>query len=257
MQTQKKELTITAKTSVLVLAAGLGTRLGKLTANRPKALVEVAGKTLLELLLVKLKNIGFKHIIVNIHHHGDQIIDFIEKHNNFGLNISISDERKQLMDTGGGILQALQFVPVGNSLLVHNVDIYSDLDLLEFIKNHKKSGAAASLAVRERESSRKLLFGHDKSLCGWMNTQNGQTKTVSGKSIVNADAYAFSGISVIEPDSFRDRFEIRSCSLIDLLLELAASEKVLGCPEQSGEWIDVGKPEQLEALEKILRQKTA
>ncbi len=238
-------------TYVMVLAAGLGTRLGKLTQKQPKALATAAGKTLLEITLNRLKNDGFKHFIINIHHFGEQIINFVQQHNNFGLDIQISDERGQLMDTGGALLQAKPLVPKGKLLLVHNVDIVSSTNLNELIAYHIQNKAAATLVVKERDSSRKLLFDEQMQLCGWRNLQTKETKQVSNKSLENTNLFSFSGIYVISPELL-DTFAVEPCSVIDLFLSLAEKHLIMGYNDPSDLWLDVGKPAQLKQLELLI-----
>jgi len=240
-------------TYVMVLAAGLGTRLGPLTQKQPKALAEAAGKTLLEITLNRLKSEGFTHFIINIHHFGEQILSYLNEHQNFGLDIQISDERNQLMDTGGAILQARPFVPKGKLLLVHNVDIVSSTNLNELLAFHTQNKAAATLVVRERESARKLLFDYTMQLCGWQNCLTKQTKQVNNKPIDAAKAFSFSGIYVIRPEVL-DAFTIQPCSVIDLFLALAENHLLLGFNDQSDLWLDVGKPDQLKQLELLINK---
>ena len=142
----------------MIFAAGLGTRLKPFTDFKPKALAEVNGTTLLEHAIVKLLNCGIRDIVINVHHFPDQIISFLKSKNNFNANLSISDESDELLDTGGGLLKALPFLGFHEPILAYNVDILSDIDLEALIENHHQSGAAATLAVRKRETSRYLLF---------------------------------------------------------------------------------------------------
>jgi NDP-sugar pyrophosphorylase family protein len=251
LQTQKEMNSHANNTYVMVLAAGLGTRLGKLTQKQPKALATAAGKTLLEITLNRLKNDGFKHFIINIHHFGEQIINFLQQHNNFGLDIQISDERDQLMDTGGALLQAKPLVPKGKMLLVHNVDIISHTNLSALIANHIQSKAAATLVVKDRDSSRKLLFDEQMQLCGWRNLQTRETKQVSNKSLENTNLFSFSGIYVIRLELL-DAFALQPCSVIDLFLSLAEKHLIMGYNDPSDLWLDVGKPAQLKQLEQLI-----
>ena len=149
----------------MIFAAGLGTRLKPLTDNKPKALVEVGGKTMLELVILKLKEAGFNEIVINIHHFGQQIIDYLKANNNFGLTIHISDERDYLLDTGGGIKKATPFLMGNEPFLEHNVDIFSNVDLRQLYENHLKSGATATLLVSQRKTARYLLFNKENKLC--------------------------------------------------------------------------------------------
>ena len=154
----------------MIFAAGLGTRLKPLTDDRPKAMVEVNGKPLIQHIIEKLTANGFDEIIVNVHHFAEQIIDFLHENNNFGIRIEISDERGMLLETGGGIKKAAHFFDDGKPFLVHNVDIFSNADLRELYNHHIESSSAATLLVSDRKSSRNLLFNDDMRLCGWQNT---------------------------------------------------------------------------------------
>ena len=158
----------------LILAAGLGTRLHPITQNIPKALAKINELTLLEILITRLKKFGIEEIIINIHHFADQIIGFVDKNNRFEINIQFSDERGELLDTGGGIKNAQWFLNDGNPFLVHNVDVISSIDLDDFLNFHNKSGSLASLAVRDRSTSRYFLFDENDTLCGWKNISTGQ-----------------------------------------------------------------------------------
>jgi len=141
----------------LIFAAGLGTRLRPLTDDRPKAMVDIAGKPMLQHVIERVAAAGFDDITINIHHYGQMIIDFLESHNNFGLNIHISDERGLLLDTGGGILKARQWLDGDEPFLVHNTDIISTLDLQAFYRQHMENDALATLLVKERPTQRYFL----------------------------------------------------------------------------------------------------
>lgn len=153
----------------MIFAAGLGTRLKPLTDNMPKALVPVAGIPMLERVILRLKENGFDNITVNIHHFGQQIIDFLNAHNNFGVQIHISDERDLLLDTGGAIRKARPFLDGNEPFLVHNADILTDIDLRTFYQYHLDNHAEASLLVSKRKTSRYLLFDQHYQLKGWTN----------------------------------------------------------------------------------------
>jgi len=145
----------------MILAAGLGKRLRPVTDTIPKALVEVGGRTLLEMAIIHLASSGVKEIIINVHHFAGQIIEYLEKKKNFGLDVTISDESDQLLDTGGGMKKAAWFFEKGEPFIVRNVDVISDLDLKTMMDHHLQSGAIATLAVRRRETSRYFLFDPD------------------------------------------------------------------------------------------------
>ena len=156
----------------MIFAAGLGTRLKPLTDRIPKALVPVNGIPMLQHVILKLKQAGFTEIVINIHHFGEQIISFLQAHQNFGIMVRISDEREELLDTGGGIKKAIPFFSGNEPFLVHNVDILSDTDLKALYDYHRQSTNDATLLVSQRETSRYLLFDKDNArLCGWINKQ--------------------------------------------------------------------------------------
>ena len=161
----------------MIFAAGLGSRLKPLTDSMPKALVPIAGRPMLEHVILKLKASGFTEIVINIHHFGEQILDFLKANDNFGLTIHISDEREQLLDTGGGVRKACTFFEHSDEpFLVHNVDILSDVDLKELYDYHLQNGSVATLLASRRKTSRYLLFDTDRRLCGWINKDTGQVK---------------------------------------------------------------------------------
>lgn len=184
----------------MIFAAGLGTRLRPLTDHTPKALVSVAGKPMLERVILRLKEAGFNDITVNIHHFGEQIIGFLRANNNFGVTIHISDEREMLLDTGGGIKKARPFLDGDEPFLVHNADILSDINLAEFYRHHRESDAEATLLVSRRQTSRYLLLDDANRLHGWINKSTGETKP-EGFSFREGryKEMAFGGIHVISP----------------------------------------------------------
>ena len=159
----------------MIFAAGLGTRLRPLTDHTPKALVSVAGKPMLERVILRLKEAGFNDITVNIHHFGEQIIEFLRANNDFGITIHLSDERDMLLDTGGGIKKARPFLDGNEPFLVHNADILSDINLAELYRHHRESNAEATLLVSQRQTSRYLLLDDANRLHGWINKSTGET----------------------------------------------------------------------------------
>ena len=234
----------------MIFAAGLGTRLHPYTIDKPKALVKIVGKTLLEMAIEKVSNAGYSDIVINIHHHGNQIIEFLEKKNYFGLNISISDERDQLLDTGGGIKKAAPYLKGNEPFLVYNVDVLSNIDLNLFRLYHFENGGLATLAVRDSKTARYLVFNEDMMLSGWKNISSNEEKIV--REIINKSLFAFSGIQIIDPSIFSLITESGSFSLISLYLRLAKTEKIFGYNDTSSIWMDLGKPEQLKEAEKFL-----
>lgn len=235
--------------NILILAAGLGTRLRPLTDTMPKALVPVAGKPLLQHLIEKIKlQCADPHIVINIHHLGQQIIDFIEANHGFGLPIAFSDERAELLDTGGAIKQAMPlFADSKSPILIHNVDILSHIDLGLLYDTHlAHPDVMATLVVSQRRTSRYLLFSHDMRLEGWTNTSTGEVRSYCPS--FNPDActpLAFSGIHVISPSlcadmgSWPNRF-----SVIDYYLQAAAHRTISAYVSQAP-MLDVGKVDTL------------
>lgn len=182
----------------MIFAAGLGTRLRPLTDHTPKALVSVAGKPMLERVILRLKEAGFNDITVNIHHFGEQIIEFLRANNDFGITIHLSDERDMLLDTGGGIKKARPFLDGNEPFLVHNADILSDINLAELYRHHRESNAETTLLVSQRQTSRYLLLDDANRLHGWINKSTGETKP-EGFSFQERQykEMAFGGIHVI------------------------------------------------------------
>lgn len=239
--------------NAMIFAAGLGTRLRPLTNDRPKALVEVNGKSLLEHNILKLKAAGFDHIVVNIHHFGEQIIEFLRAHDNFGIDIRVSDERGQLLDTGGGIKRAIPLFDTAEPILIHNVDIISHIDLGQLYARHLSTSEAwtksvtsdgralgATLAIHRRVTSRYLLFD-EACLCGWTNVKTGEVKGRQG------EPFAFAGIHVVDPNLFPylQAREADVFSIIDFYLDVCRDIVLAGHDVTGCEWVDCGKPESL------------
>jgi len=234
----------------MIFAAGLGTRLYPLTSDRPKALVEVAGKTLLQRAIERVRDAGYNDLVINIHHFGDQIISYLEANDNFGTAITISDEREGLLDTGGGILKAAEWLDGNEPFLVYNVDVLSNIDLSLFRSYHLERGGVATLVVRDRTTARYLAFDESMQLTGWKNIQTGKEILSRSNSICNL--LAFSGIQMIEPKIFKLMTETGSFPIIQLYLRLAANHPIFGYKDQSSLWMDLGKPEQIIEAEKYL-----
>ena len=245
----------------MIFAAGLGSRLKPLTDTMPKALVPVAGCPMLEHVILKLKASGFTEIVINIHHFGEQIIDFLKTNNDFGLTIHISDERDRLPDTGGGIRKArLFFENSGEPFLVHNVDILSDMNLKELYDFHMQSGSVATLLASRRTTSRYLLFNTERKLRGWINKDTGQVKPEGfhyDESLYRE--YAFSGIHVFSPAVFRlmeaPRWEGKF-SIMDFYLATCGQTDYSGYLAEKLELIDIGKPETLARAEEFVKKLT-
>lgn len=232
----------------MIFAAGLGTRLKPLTMHKPKALVELNGKPLLQLLLDKFIRSGIEEVIINVHHHARQVIGFLEQHKNFGIRIVVSDETELLLDTGGGLKKAGWFFDDGKPFLVQNVDVVSDLDYEKMLTFHLASNALATVAVRNRTSSRYLLFDDEMRLGGWENVKKGEKiVTLKEQRLIR---YAFSGIHVIDPALLGMISENGVFSIVDTYLRLSAEEHIVGYIHDHTSWTDVGKPGDLDRLNK-------
>jgi len=216
---------------------------------------------MLEHVILKLKASGFTEIVINIHHFGEQIIDFLKTNNDFGLTIHISDERDRLLDTGGGIRKArLFFENSGEPFLVHNVDILSDMNLKELYDFHMQSGSVATLLASRRTTSRYLLFNTERKLRGWINKDTGQVKPEGfhyDESLYRE--YAFSGIHVFSPAVFRlmeaPRWEGKF-SIMDFYLATCGQTDYSGYLAEKLELIDIGKPETLARAEEFVKKLT-
>lgn len=237
------------KFNAFIPAAGLGTRLYPLTQNTPKALVKVAGKPLLEHLLLKLKTVGVSEVVINVHHFAQQIIDFLASQQNFGLHIHISDEQDQLLNTGGGLKKALHYLSLSSPILVHNVDVFSDLHLPHLLEYHAQQKALSTLVVRQRDSSRCLLFNNQKQLCGWKNKETGEEKIINPNNTLHP--FAFSGIYIASPTLISKITEQGAFSVIDLLLRLAKTERISSFIDSNNRWMDLGKYGQIKDAEKL------
>ena len=238
----------------LLLCAGLGTRLKPLTNKKPKALVELAGKSLLQWNIEKLIFHGYKQIVINVHHFADQIINFLKSNDNFGIDIQISDERDTLRDTGGGLRHARQFLEGEEHFLIHNVDIITNLDLVEMLELHKDRGAMSTLAVRSRKTSRYLTFEDGSSeMTGWTNIKTNEIKIsrISSELVTN---FAFSGVHMVNSDIFELLPDEKVFSIIDAYLDIAKNNKVICFPHDASYWHDVGKAENIPAAERSLNK---
>ena len=230
----------------MILAAGLGTRLRPLTDTRPKALVEVAGRTLLEITLARLSSLGVSEVIINVHHFADMILDYLKVHNNFGLHIEISRE-EQLLDTGGGLKKASWFFLQDSACLdepfiLHNVDVISTIDFRRMLALHNAKHALATMAVQRRRSSRQLLFDSDLHLCGRQILQEQEIVRPSPR----PQPFAFSGIHIISPRLLPLMQQEAAFSIIDTYLNLSArGENIVAFPADDAYWRDLGRPADL------------
>jgi NDP-sugar pyrophosphorylase family protein len=226
----------------MLLAAGLGTRLAPFTNNHPKALARVGDITLLEWSIRYLQRFGIRDVIVNVHHFADQIELALRESGGWGSAVSISDERDEVLETGGGLKKAAPFFAGEEAFVLMNVDVLTDLDLASLIEAHQKANALATLAVMRRSSSRYLLFDDALRLRGWRNEKTGAMRGAEGT------PYAFSGIQVISGKLLQSIHQEGKFSMIDVYLDAAASGGfVQGFDHSNGKFLDVGKPETLAA----------
>lgn len=237
----------------MILAAGLGTRLRPLTNDRPKALVEIAGRTLLEITLRRLQAFGIRDVIVNVHHFADSIVAYIEKNGSFGMRVEISRENV-LLDTGGGLKKAAWFFqeePSGPFLL-HNVDVLSTIDFDAMLHFHHAHSALVTLAVQKRETSRQLLFDRDHLLCGRRTGRDGKPEMFRPVDCV--ETRAFSGVHIISPDLLPRICEEGVFSIIGPYLRLAGEgARISEFSADQYYWRDLGKPENVEQAERDVR----
>lgn len=246
----------------MIFAAGLGTRLKPFTDSHPKALAEVCGKPMLGRVIEKLKDAGVDEIVVNVHHFADQIVEYIEKNDNFGITIHISDETEKLLDTGGGIIAARDYFEGSEPFIVHNADILTDFDLRSMYDFAVSSGSAATLLVANRKTKRYLLFDRDNmKMQGWTNIETGEVRPVGLQMSQNLVKRAFGGVHVISPDLFPaletyakniDSLSIPKFSITDFYVASCGDMTISGFePVGSFRWLDIGKPESLAEAQKI------
>ena len=241
----------------MVLAAGLGTRLRPLTDSRPKALVEVAGRTLLEIALSRLRSFGIREVIVNAYHFADMIVAYLEANEYFGMRVQVSRE-EVLLDTGGGLKKAAWFFrensdPSDEPFLLHNVDVISAIDFRRMVQYHEQSHALATLAVQDRTTSRYLLFDEQSQLCGRRSGVDQRPEMV--RSAAQPKALAFSGIHVISPRLFAQMSEDGVFSIVTCYLRLAAAgEKIAGFRADEYYWRDLGTVDHIAHAAQDLKQ---
>jgi NDP-sugar pyrophosphorylase family protein len=238
----------------MILAAGLGTRLRPLTDDRPKALVTVADRTLLEIVLCRLRDFGVREAIVNTHHYAEMIVEYLQANDNFGMRVEVSRE-EELLDTGGGLKKAAHFFS-GNlqePFILHNVDVISTIDLGRMMRFHVEQNALATLAVQDRESSRSLLFDEQDLLRGRRagSTAKEEDKAELVRAASGVQALGFCGIHVISPQIFAKMKEEGAFSIIDTYMSLAAEgEKIIAFRADEYYWRDLGRPKNLAQAER-------
>jgi len=237
------------KMKAMIFAAGLGKRLGLITRNIPKALVDINGKTALQLAVEKCTLSGFNDIIINVHHFADLVEEEVIRLNNKGFHISVSDERDMLLENGGGLYKARKFFD-NSPFLLYNVDIISDLDLLSLYRLHAEKKGLAALAVRNRPGNRFLLVDSQGQLMGWRNRSSGE-QILASPTETGLTEIAFSSMHIAEPEIFNYMSE-GIYTMIDLYLRLAGERKIYTLRHDEGYWVDVGTPESLEYVRKLL-----
>ena len=224
----------------MIFAAGVGSRLKELTRATPKCLMEVGGKTMLERVVDRLKGVGVTAVAINTHHHAEQVTDFIKSRGYFGIEVIISHE-PVLLDTGGGLRKVASFFAGEEPFLVHNADIYSDLDLARLVEVHRSKNAVGTLAVMKRPSKRGLYVDSQHHLIGWTQEEKPAPE--------EAALYSFCGISVASHEVFSHMPREGAFSIISSYLFAArATNRVYGELVTGVDWTDIGTPEQLEAL---------
>ncbi|MGA7294502.1 MAG: nucleotidyltransferase family protein [Terriglobales bacterium] len=244
----------------MILAAGLGTRLGFLTADCPKALVEIDGHTLLEITLSRLRRFGVSEVIINVHHFARMIVDYLEVNHQFGMHIEVSCE-DELLDTGGGLKKASHFFYSAKDFarreepfIVHNVDVLSTIDLGRMLQFHTENRALATLAVQNRKTSRYLLFDDQLQLCGRQSGNHQEPELV--RQAAKPKVFAFSGIHVISPRLLAMLSEKGAFSIITSYMRLAAQqERILAFPADEYYWRDLGSPQNLAQAAHDLKEK--
>lgn len=243
----------------MIFAAGLGTRLRPLTNDRPKALVEVGGVAMLERVINRLKAHGITEIVINIHHFGEKIIDFVKENNNFGINIYISDERDLLLDTGGGILKAQQWLDGNEPIIIHNADILTDFDLHKMVEQHINSNADATLLVADRKTARYFYIGENNRLNGWTNISTGEVKPADYIALNTDKLRAFGGVHIVSSSIFSELQNYSTepkFSITPFYIDRCKDLKIMGyTPNEKYQWHDIGKIESIAIAEQEFIEK--
>lgn len=233
----------------MIFAAGLGKRLGKITETIPKALVDINGKSALRLAVERCTSFGFDDIIINVHHFADLVEEEVNNLNRIGFRVSVSDERDMLLENGGGLYKAKWFFDK-NPFLLYNVDIISDYDISALYRMHLQKRGLATLATRHRPGKRYILVDAEGRLRGWRNVETGE-EILKGVSAEGLDEIGFSSMHIVEPEIFKYMNE-GIYSMIDLYLDLAEDHHIYTLKNDAGYWVDVGTPESLKRVRKIL-----
>lgn len=232
----------------MIFAAGLGTRFKPWTDKHPKALALVNGKSLLQRNIEYLQQYGITEVIVNVHHFADQVMDAVGKNNGWGSKVTISDEKSELLETGGGLKKASWYFDQAPFLVI-NADVLTDLDLKKMMDYHHRFKPLATLAVTSRKTSRYFLFDEHDDLCGWGNTNTGEEKISREEKKMTHKA--FSGIHIIEPGIFSSIKQSGKFSIVDTYLDLSKTLTIKGFDHSGSKFVDVGKPESVAVAEKL------
>ncbi len=243
----------------MIFAAGLGTRLRPLTNDRPKALVEVGGITMLERVINRLKKHGIEEIVINVHHFGDKIIEFVKANNDFGITIHISDERDMLLDTGGGILKARQWLDGDEPIIIHNADILTDFDLHKMVKQHIDNKADATLLVADRKTTRYFYIDESNQLRGWTNIATKEVKPANYLASDEDKMLAFGGVHIVSPSIFDELLRYNTepkFSITPFYVDKCNDLKIMGyTPIEKYQWHDIGKIESIKIAEEEFCEK--
>jgi N-acetyl-alpha-D-muramate 1-phosphate uridylyltransferase len=244
---------INKKARAIIFSAGLGSRFKPWTDKHPKALAIVNGKPLLQRNIEYLQQYGITDVLVNVHHFAEQIKDAVIKNNGWGSNIIISDETNEVLETGGGLLNAKDLFKTDDFIISLNVDVLTDLNLEELIAFHKKNNPLITISISDRKTSRYFLFDKTNRLCGWRNTTTGEERISYTDNEMKGELFqkAYSCVVVYSPETFSKINFTGKFSLTDLYLELAKNQLILGYNHGSDKWVDVGKPESVAIAEEL------
>jgi NDP-sugar pyrophosphorylase family protein len=230
----------------LILAAGVGSRLKPLTNNTPKALLKIGNYTLLEIVIRRIAGAGINDLIINVHHFPDQITDFLRINNNFGMDITISDESDELLDTGGALKKASAYFAGEETILVHNIDILSNLNMQELISYHQKNDALITLAVKDRPTSRSLIIDGSSRLCGWEYPEK-KLCILTRDNRKGLKTIAFSGVYVFNSRLLQKFPEDQVFGFMSWILNLASTERILTWDQSPAFWYEAGRIDSMDA----------
>lgn len=233
----------------MIFSAGLGTRFKPWTDSHPKALALVNGKPLLQHNIEYLQRYGIREVVVNVHHFADQVIEAIEKNKGWGSKVLISDERDEVLETGGGLVKARHLLEDGEPFVTLNADFLTDLNITDLLNFHRAKKGLISFGITNRQSSRNFLFDENNRLCGWRNNATGEEKIAIAKN--NLKAMAYSCVVVFQPEVFDLIPQRGKFSLVETYLSLAAAYPIYGYDHSGDRLVDVGKPESVAIAEKL------